>query len=389
MIFDSSLDFVSSQNLIIYIASESLNLSFCLILLSLFFLIKRLDSFEYIFWFFLFLITPFIAFFINENIFPDIGGYLRCMRDIRDNLAFDEIGCQMIQSSGTDNVISLLSFKRGLPALLFSFVPIPSIATIASIGMINKLILFLTYVYVRNSYFKGVQIRWELLLLLLPSILVFSSIGLRDNLVLCIQTLIIFWIIRHRFFLVSFAIILLFMIKAQNGVVFLILYFGWFIFRTFKSFKFLAGYCFFIFLAMVLLSNEILATLNFFKLAFLFESGSLINRSLYTEINSLGSLILMTPELIIKGLLRPFPTSFFSLITFFENLIILIILIRILFMNQFLFNTPEFFSILLMTLIGLTLNALVIDNDFSFARYKYPFIYAFIIYIYYLQTRRT
>ena len=105
MLFDSYLDFVSTKDLFIYFISDSLNLAFCFLLLSFFLMIKKLDPLEYIFWLFLFFLTPIIAFFINENFFPDIGGYLRCLRDLRDNFVFDELGCSLIQSSGTDDVI--------------------------------------------------------------------------------------------------------------------------------------------------------------------------------------------------------------------------------------------------------------------------------------------
>jgi len=110
---------------------------------------------------------------------------------------------------------------------------------------------------------------------------------------------------------------------------------------------------------------------------------------LYVEIDSVLSLVLMIPELILTGLLRPLPVSLFSFITFVENIIVLIILFKILSPNLHFFRSPEFVSILLMTIIGLLLNSLVIDNDFSFARYKYPFIYTFIIYIYYLKYRES
>ena len=31
---------------------------------------------------------------IIQELFPDSGGYLRCVRDLKDNFRFDEFGCQ-------------------------------------------------------------------------------------------------------------------------------------------------------------------------------------------------------------------------------------------------------------------------------------------------------
>ena len=137
MLFDSGIDYYSLSNPIIYLLSESTNLIFCFIFVLIFFFLRKISSIEVIFWIFLFLFAFVINIVINQNQFPDIGGYLRCVRDLRDNFYFDELGCQLIQSGGEDN-LTLYSFKRGLPAIIYSLIPMPSIATFSSIGLTLK-----------------------------------------------------------------------------------------------------------------------------------------------------------------------------------------------------------------------------------------------------------
>ena len=83
MLFDSGIDYYSFDNPLIYLLSEFSNLIFCFLFIFLFFAIKKINSTEAFFWGSLFVIAFFINLFINQNQFPDIGGYLRCVRDIR------------------------------------------------------------------------------------------------------------------------------------------------------------------------------------------------------------------------------------------------------------------------------------------------------------------
>ena len=61
--------------------------------------------------------------------------------------------------------MTLYSFKRGLPAIIYSIIPMPSISTFASIGLINKLYLFFLYIFLkpklvdRKNLWKGKPIK--------------------------------------------------------------------------------------------------------------------------------------------------------------------------------------------------------------------------------------
>ncbi len=381
MLFDSGIDYYSFDNPLIYLLSEFSNLIFCFLFIFLFFAIKKINSAEAFFWGLLFIIAFFINLFINQNQFPDIGGYLRCVRDIRDNFYFDELGCQIIQSGGGEN-LTLYSFKRGLPAIIYSLIPMPSISTFASIGLINKLYLFFLYIFLKK-YIPQYQ---NLLILgatlVLPSILLYSSLGLRDNLIFCTQVLLLITLVKRQLFLSTALLAILSAIKIQNGLVFSFLYIGVFIFQADKNLKALSLYCVLVFIAMLVMGDILLATLNYFKLAFLSEDNAIANLNSYVPYQSIIQLIIISPLSFIEGMIRPLPQNLTTSIFLMESLAQLSIIIYLFRrrLKEYFYN-PQFLLVLITFIMGIVLNNLVIENDFTYIRYKYTFISMFIIYL--------
>lgn len=381
MLFDSGVDYYSLNNPLVYLLSESSNLIFCFLFIFIFFILKKINSIEAIFWAFLFIFAFLINLFINQNQFPDIGGYLRCVRDLRDNFYFDEIGCQLIQSGGEDN-LTLYSFKRGLPAIIYSLIPMPSIATFASIGLINKLYIFFIYIFLKP--FMPLQRNLVILaiLMILPSVLLYSSLGLRDNLIFCSQVLLLFSIIKRYIFFSTILLIILSAIKIQNGIVFSFLYLGIFVFQADKSLKALALYSLLVLISMFIMGDILLATLNYFKLAFLSEDNAIANLDSYVPFKSVLEIIIISPISLLEGLIRPFPQSISSGIFFLESLLHIFIITLLLKSNmkKFFYN-PQFLIVLFTFFIGIILNSLVIENDFTYSRYKFTFLSMFVIYL--------
>lgn len=382
MIFDSSLDYYGPSSFIIYLLSESSNLLFCFIIAFILFGFKKLNSRELYFWLVLFSIAALVNIFIAGNQFPDIGGYLRCVRDFRDNFIFDEVGCQLVTSGGGES-FALASFKRTIPALFYSIIPMPSIATHASLGMINKVYLLFAYVLIKPKIDPS-YIPYLILSLLLPSMLLYSSLGLRDNLIFCIQLALMFSIIANRFLLSTVLVSILLAVKIQNGIIFIFLYLGVFFFRAHTSHRMLLMYCIVVFSGVLIFSDALLATLNYFKLAFLTEANAIgsVTRQNLVPFTSVLSLLVSVPLSFIEGLFKPFPYSFSSLIFFVESLIqlgIVFLLIRGRVLRYA--KSPEFILVLITICLGITLNSLVIENSFTYLRYKYTFIYIFIVYL--------
>ena len=379
MLYNDSVDLYYLDSLLIFLLSESSNLFFCSIILFVLFNFKKLDSQELVFWFSGFFSIILLAPIIQE-LFPDSGGYLRCVRDLKDNLRFDEFGCQASIAAKSES-FQFLNFKRSAPAVYYSIIPIPSIATIMSLGFINKLYLLALYFFIRARIDRNDSKFFLLMILFFPTILLYSATGLRETFVFVVQSILLFTIIERKLLISTGLIALLFSIKTQNAAVLSILYFAIFVFGADKSFKRL-----FIFLGtflFVIFYNEhiILNIINYFRLGFLNEIGLIPPSGILTEFESIFSIILNSPVLFMKGLLAPGIGSGGLNLVFFPESLIFILLILIAIKSANYFSEPSDYLIFLIFYTGIVLNYMVVENDSTFLRYRFTFIYLFFFHL--------
>ncbi|MDA9249604.1 hypothetical protein N9P46_03610 [Gammaproteobacteria bacterium] len=393
MIYDSLVDFYTtggfqgfftSRDLFIYFLSESTNLIFCCLVVALFFFANKLSLNELLFWVFLFILAFLINIFVNynPNYFPDIGGYLRCIRDLRDNFQMDEVGCGTIVNSNSEGGLSFLSMKRGLPAIIFAFIPMPSIATYSAIGMINKMLTFFLYLFLKPLLKNKDNVILLCLIFLLPTFLLYSSIGLRDNLIFVVMVFLLFFLLQNKFLLSTISLLILLGIKSQNGIIFMIPYIGVFIFGANKSMKGFFALVFFTLIGLLLIQDAVVSTINFFVLSFVYENQGRELMKYVDPYNSIVSILLYAPLEFLIGLVRPMPNGAIALLFFLDSLVQLFLIAYLVLTNRTrLFKSPEFLLVLMTFFMGLVLNSMVVDNDNTFVRYKYTFYYCFLIYL--------
>jgi hypothetical protein len=191
----------------------------------------------------------------------------------------------------------------------------------------------------------------------------------------------LFTIIERKLLISTGLIALLFSIKTQNAAVLSILYFAIFVFGADKSFKRL-----FIFLGtflFVIFYNEhiILNIINYFRLGFLNEIGLIPPSGILTEFESIFSIILNSPVLFMKGLLAPGIGSGGLNLVFFPESLIFILLILIAIKSANYFSEPSDYLIFLIFYTGIVLNYMVVENDSTFLRYRFTFIYLFFFHL--------
>ena len=220
MLYDIFVRYYDFNSPFILIFSELTNFFFCSFVLLLLYYFRKLDFTELIVWLFGFAAVFFISSFVHhQNIFPDMGGYMVCLRDLRDNWSFEsDWGCG-IATVELKGFFSLFNLKRPFTALLYGIVPIPSTASIVSLGVINKLYLLGLYLFIKPRLISD-QAKWLLLFLFfLPTILIYSSTALRDNLILITQIMLLFTIIERRLIISTVLLTILFAIKTQNALI--------------------------------------------------------------------------------------------------------------------------------------------------------------------------
>ena len=171
-------------------------------------------------------------------------------------------------------------------------------------------------------------------------------------------------------------------IKIQNGLIFLFLYIGIFIFQADRSTKALFLYCSVVLLFMIAMGDVILTTINYFKLAFLSEDKAIASLSNFVPFKSIIELIVISPLSFVEGMVRPLPQNITSLVFLVESVTQIAIIFWLLKTQlQKIFYSPQFLIVLFTFILGIILNNLVIENDFTYIRYKYTFVSLFIIYL--------
>ena len=379
MLYNNLVDLYYVDSLVIFLLSELSNLFFCSIILLLLFYFKKLNKQELIFLFTGFSSIIILAPFI-QDLFPDAGSYLRCLRDFKDNFNFDELPCQYSMSAESET-FQFLNFKRSAPAIYYSIIPIPSIATIVSLGFVNKLYILAMYLFIRNRL-NNDEIKFYLLVLLFfPTLLLYSATGLRDTFVLIVMSILLFTIIERRWIISTLLLVLLASIKPQNAAVLLILYIGVFLFRSHKSFRYLLLFLIAFLITTNLFEIEILGVINYFRMGFFNEMGMIPLSGIVVGYESISSLIINSPIIFLQGIFSPgFGIGGLNLVFFPESILFIVLFILGARQSNY-FSESLNWLVFLVFAIGIVLNTIVVENDATFLRYRFTFIYLIMFHL--------
>jgi hypothetical protein len=186
---------------------DLINLIFFLISLTYFY-IKYYIKKNTIIILFIFLLTPFLFYFLFPwYIHPDQSKYAGTIFSFRD-FSYDK------------SISSLLTTRLDFSSFLYALFPVPFVSTIISVGLINKAMLYVLILYFLNKkkYFL------TNLLLFLPSIIFFSSVALREMLVISIGIAFVYLFFEKKNYIQSFFFaVLLLLIKPHFGILLLII----------------------------------------------------------------------------------------------------------------------------------------------------------------------
>lgn len=291
--------------------------------------------------------------------FPDQNKYRVLASTIRQDLFLDF----QITKAG-----SLSQFYSGL---IFSIIPIPFIETINSLSFSNKLLFIISIIFFVNQ--KIITKNYYLLFIFFPSVLLYSSLSLKDNLVMLFLFFIIYFVIYKKYFTALTLAIILSLFKLATGI-FVIIFLFLYIYFFSKGEKFFYHKLFAILLIGTILVNlfidPILNKINFHAFNF-YEQGNFEGN--FTEINNFSELLYSFIISAISAFLLPvnLEGSLLRFLLMLEN--ILFILILILLVKKY---YPVIKTKLNFWLFYLFFNYgifnLIVSNPGTFGRYKYP-----------------
>ena len=365
---------------------DIINLEFVLVIYFLIVFYLRLDILRS------FLIAGHLmAIFLLNNVlfevsyWPDQIQYLKSAQQIRESIAYIPLSV-IFQRFGS---------RIAMSGVIFAFSPLPFINSVQSIAMINFLLYLLSFVYLRKKRISSNSI--DFFFLLYPSFLLYSSVALREILILVFMILILYFIIVEEKRLTAFILALpLAIIKIQN---FLILVLAYIVYLFLRKRSFQRYLIFFGGGLLVILFGNHIPLINVFFERIDYYRWNLIAENFGYNWNFMGgydyqpfvsgfSIIPLVIKSFVYMLLKPFPwevTNLVQLIQSVENIFIIALIVWIVKKKIFMpiiKGKLLFLNILLV--LSMTIYGLVTFNFGTAARFRFPFIVIYLVFYFYL-----
>ena len=344
------------------------------------------------------LTTPF---FFNGFLFewwylPDQSKYLYETKAVRENffsysglIIYDAI--QLIKDLDFVPLTGL--FKVKLTGIFYGISPLVNFETFNSIGFWNRTVYFFTVIFlIKKNYCND---HLKLFFFLSPSLILFSSISLRENLIVISMILFLYFFYKKNLTASVLLYLIIGLIKIQNLMILnLFIFIDYFYIK--KEIRLIFLICFIIILVGILYiyQENILEQLNIIRLGFFTEEygnyQSLSAPSVYKENYTIQFNLISLKILLfamINFILSPASKdmNLFSSIILIENLILMTYLFYR-FKNDFNKNKKIVISWTLIFFSVSFLYGAVIFNDGQIHRYKTPII-CFIIFGYINQIK--
>jgi len=285
-----------------------------------------------------------------------------------------------------------------LTAKMLGAVPLPNYMTVTSLAFANKFYLFITFLWLKRFFSNENEV---LLYFLIPSIILYSSMGLRDTLCILLSLIFIINLLRDRYVFAVVFLSPLLLLKIQVFAVLLLYLIARLLFRAHKNY-----YLFMLFFLALLIGGfiweeEILEVLNLYRLAFAAEDFIAPDGSFsYAAFSVYGvgaeALVLSSVgEAIFKAILNlpmffimPLPwnwSNIFYPLQALESWLLIYLYVR-LGMKQNLYKNYEFILLTFILLIGSSMYALLMGNEGTFVRYRFSLFYPFLLAAFYLSS---
>ena len=352
------------------------------VLISIFFYIykKKIISHRELMIYSVFCATPF---FVNEGLisyttFWDQQRYVKLSDEVRQAWI-----------SGSLLVESNEKLKMIVSSYVVAMFPIVSFSSINSVAFANKGFYCLTLIYLnRKNKMNGLLF---FILLFTPTILLYSSVSLRDTFILSLMLMSVFLFLSEKKYITGlFVLIILFIIKPQNGLICFASISMYLIFNNLLKknvYLFLVLIIFSFSFIFIFFDNTFFEKLNFYRQGFYVEQYGA-----YKDITSLEyyekNLTLGFNNYSLKVLLLSLVNFFLAPLFSIENSLHFISSVESLLFVVYLFiffyynlqkNSEITFFWLVLFIISCGIYSLIAFNDNTVVRYRFP-IYSFFLY---------
>lgn len=315
---------------------------------------------------FILAVYSFIPYFLNDVLFPasfmsDQFLYYRTLEEMRSfNYFFDE------------------NPKALITSWFLSVLPLPFAETIKSMGFYNRFLFLILFLWLyQKRFLRGMPL---LFLLFYPSLVLYSSLTIRDPFVMTLMVVSVVLFIDKRYLWSFLVTIPLFFIKFQNFFLMIVFFILFAIYQKdtllYKLRFVLLGLIVF---GLSFYINEIILLLDYYRGAMFREDGG--DMLDYKPLEGIYDFVMLGISSFPYFLMKPLPwdaSSAFQLIQSFENIFVLIFLILF---TKRAYRQDSFITTrwLLFLIVALTIYGLVVFNFGTAVRYKYPFIVMYVV----------
>lgn len=275
---------------------------------------------------------------------------------------------------------------------LLSLVPIPALATLTSLAFANRIIAFIFYIWL--SRLEYVSEKAALALCLIPSFILYTSLSLREALILIPATVILLSYLRGKYLPMLIMLPILYVLKFQVFTFIAIYLVSTIFFRTHKSMLMFILFVSGAFIGLFIFEEQVLEIINLYRLAFVaedFENGyagfglyGLSNE--FADITSTYDAIIESLKGIPVLLFIPLPWNWEGIlyaIQFFESVGLIIAFIYII-KKYSLLKIQAFYPLIFSFGAAFGLYALLVQNEGTFVRYRFEIVFPWIVALYYL-----
>ena len=341
--------------------------------------------------------SPFLFnyFLFSPLLFPDQFQYAGEVMSLKSTgESIQNIQAEIVANN---NSLAAFSFVPGsmhtvnFSARIMGWAPIPNYMTVTSLAFANKFFLFLLFLWLRKFFSNENHL---LLLFLVPSLVLYSSLSLRDNLVIIFSVLFLLQMLRGRYIISLFLLYPLLHLKIQMFAFLSIYYVGRLIFQAHKSYIGFGILILALLSAAILLDDAVLLTLNSYRYGFAAENldlgngltnyaawglyGAEIQDSL--TMHSIPEVIYLSLLGLPKLLLVPLPwnwTTVFYPLQSLESVGIVVLFSWVVIKNNLIRN-QEFLFLLFVLICALMVYSLLLFNVGTFVRYRFTLVYPFL-----------
>ncbi|MDA9365167.1 hypothetical protein N9R17_01635 [Gammaproteobacteria bacterium] len=335
--------------------------------------LKKINQTEFYLFQIIFLSTfLFNYFLISPRLFPDQFTYTY-------NFIYDPGG-------GLFSGDSWLPNTKWVASQFFNLIPIPLIMTITSLVWVSKVYLFLTFVWIKK-YISDDRL---IILFLLPSIILYSSVTLREIFIIVTTIIALIHILHNRFVLGIIFTCLVATLKIQNGLFILVFWLLSIIYRISSNNIFLLFILILGFILAILVQDIFLQVISTYRTAFLAENllgwdyNFDISESELLQITSYLDFLYISAQKIPEFIFLPLPWQWeglFFIIQFLEAVFI-VYLFGIIFFQHNLYKNKQFYTLFLAFLFGLTVYSVITANIGTAIRYRFSFYFPYLIAFY-------